>query len=205
MRAPRPSSLAWVVLALVAGLTLLGWNYWHHGVPPKVFNAMMSTRLGNRIEQYALKVTSPPAPKGIKTLGPGDRMPDWTLPAAQGKPQSFAQWNGKRVLVNFWATWCAPCLQEMPALAQAQRLYANHGVQVVGIALDDAATVQRFLKAHPPAYPMLIGSDMDPDPLLVLGDTRRAMPYSVLIDRHGRIERTHLGPLGAAQLAHWLR
>ncbi|KGI78896.1 hypothetical protein LF63_0102100 [Oleiagrimonas soli] len=135
---------------------------------------------------------------------PGDALPAWTLPDADGHPQALAQWKGRPLLINFWATWCIPCRKEMPALVAAQRDRAGHA-QIVGIAMDDPQAVRAFLAQHPLNYPTLLGEDAKPDPRAVLGNTRLALPFSVLVDRNGRIARTHLGPLKAEQLTQWLR
>ncbi|HET6913052.1 MAG TPA: TlpA disulfide reductase family protein [Rhodanobacteraceae bacterium] len=132
----------------------------------------------------------------------GDRADDLALPDLDGKPQPLSQWRGKRVLLNFWATWCAPCRKEMPELSAAQTRYP--GVQVIGVALDQPQAVREYLKHTKVDYPILIGIDADPDPTLRFGDTVGALPYSVLIDPDGKIERTKLGPFNATELQDWL-
>lgn len=206
MRGLRRPTWGIVLLALLAGAGLTGAWIHAHGPPPRLLRLLMSTPMGNRIAQDLLRDSAPAAPPGVAVRGPGDALPPWTLPdAVDGRPRSLAQWRGQRVVLTFWATWCVPCLKEMPALAAAQRAHAGRGVQVVGIAMDDPARVRDYLRAHPPAYPMLLGGALRPDPRVVLGDTRRALPFSVLVDRHGRIVRTRLGGLDPATLARWLQ
>lgn len=206
MRRLRRPALGIVLLALLAGVGgLAAWSY-VYGPPPKLLHLLLSTRLGNGLAQDLLRASAPAPPAGVKVLGPGDALPSWTLPDAVGGPdRSLAQWHGKRLVIAFWATWCVPCLKEMPVLAAAQRAHAGKDVQVVGIALDDPAAVRRFLRDHPPAYPMLLGGGLRPDPRVVLGDTRRALPFSVLVGADGRIVRTQLGGLDASTLDRWLR
>lgn len=132
----------------------------------------------------------------------GDRADDLALPDLDGKTQPLSQWHGKRVLLNFWATWCAPCRKEMPELSAAQTHYPN--VQVIGVALDQPQAVREYLKHTRVDYPILIGINADPEPTLRFGDTVGALPYSVLIGPDGRIERTKLGPFNAAELNDWL-
>ncbi|MEO7149909.1 MAG: TlpA disulfide reductase family protein [Rhodanobacteraceae bacterium] len=145
-----------------------------------------------------------PIPPNVATLKAGDRVNDLVLPGLDGKPQSLSQWRGKLVLLNFWASWCAPCRKEMPQLAAAQQRYADHGVQIVGIALDQPEAVRDYLKHTPVDYPILIGIDADPVPTEHFGDRAGLLPYNVLIGRDGRILDTKLGELDTQQLNHWL-
>lgn len=132
----------------------------------------------------------------------GDRADDLALPDLDGKTQQLSQWHGKRVLLNFWATWCAPCRKEMPELSAAQT--RHEGVQVIGVALDQPQAVREYLKHTKVDYPILIGIDADPEPTLRFGDTVGALPYSVLIGPDGKIERTKLGPFQPGELSNWL-
>ncbi|MEO6966919.1 MAG: TlpA disulfide reductase family protein [Rhodanobacteraceae bacterium] len=141
----------------------------------------------------------------VAALKVGDTLGEFTLPDLDGKPQSLSQWRGKLLLLNFWASWCRPCRKEMPQLAAAQKRYADRGVQIVGIALDQPEAVRDYLKHTPVDYPILIGIDADPVPTERFGDSASLLPYSVLIGRDGRILDTKLGDLSAVQLDRWLR
>jgi thiol-disulfide isomerase/thioredoxin len=149
-------------------------------------------------------LAQPSAPAGVMTLAVGDQAGDFALPDLGGNITALAKWHGKVVLLNFWATWCAPCRQEMPLLAQAQREHAKDGLQVVGIAMEQPQSAAAFLKQVPVGYPILIGIDADPVPTTTFGDSAGFLPYSVLIGRDGRILATKLGPLDTATIAHWL-
>jgi thiol-disulfide isomerase/thioredoxin len=198
--------LVWFGAALLGGIVLVvAGGFWRHGGPsPKRVDAMMSTPPGNDAAQHMLDATALPAPAGRQVLARGDGVPaDYALPDLDGQPQALAQWHGKRVLLNFWATWCAPCREEMPALAEAQRRYGAK-VQVVGIAIDDPVAVRAYLKKTPVNYPVLIGLGAEHDPTMLFGDTRGALPYSVLVGPDGRIKGTHLGKLDERQLRWWL-
>jgi thiol-disulfide isomerase/thioredoxin len=146
----------------------------------------------------------PAAPTGVTVLNPGDSVGGYALPGIDGRTTSLAAWRGKVVLLNFWATWCAPCREEMPALAKLQRDHASDGLQVVGVAMDQPRSAAAFLKRMPVDYPILIGIDADPVPTTTFGDTAGLLPYSVLIGRDGRILETKLGVLDPPTIDAWL-
>jgi len=205
MRHPRLTTPRIVLLALVAGFGLLGAWTWVNGPPAKLLHLLMTTRAGDRIAQDLLRATAPAAPPGVRVLRTGDALPSWILPDVSGRAQPLAQWKGKTLLISFWATWCVPCLKEMPVLAAAQHAHAGQGVQIIGVAMDNPLAVREYLDVHPPVYPMLLGGAPKPDLRVVLGDTRRALPFSVLVGPDGRIRRTRLGGLDADTLHRWLR
>lgn len=134
----------------------------------------------------------------------GRPLPALVLPDLQGRRHPLTGYLGRRLLLNFWASWCAPCLEEMPALNQAQKKFGDHGVIVLGIAMDEPDRVRAFLAAHPVSYPILLGRMDDPSTSLQLGDRRQILPFSVLIDADGRIIATHAGTLSQPQLKNWL-
>lgn len=146
----------------------------------------------------------PPAPAGVTILTVGEPVGAYALPDLKGQTTSLATWRGKVVLLNFWATWCPPCRQEMPMLAKMQSEHAADGLQVVGIAMDQPQSAAAFLKNTPVRYPILIGIDADPVPTTTFGDTAGLLPYSVLIGRDGRILKTKLGVLDPATIQDWL-
>lgn len=160
--------------------------------------AVLAAALGGYV-QHRSRSPAPAEPALI-----GQPLPAISLPDLDGKPHLLSDYRGRRVLLNFWASWCAPCLAEMPALALAQKKFGEHAPIVVGIAMDEPAHVRAFLAAHPVNYPILIGQMSPPSTSLQLGDTRQVLPYSVLIGDDGRILTTHAGPLSAAQLEQWL-
>ncbi len=84
-----------------------------------------------------------------------DMLPDFTLKDLQGRPHSIREWAGRPLVINFWATWCGPCLQEMPLLERLREERKGDGVEIVGIAVDFKADVQAFVAKHPISYPIL--------------------------------------------------
>ena len=119
------------------------------------------------------------------------------LPDADGKEQRIDQWRGKVIVVNFWATWCAPCREEMPEFVQAQNTYGPKGLQFVGIADNQADKVRQFATEIGLNYPSLIGGFGAMELSKTLGNTIMALPFSVVVDRQGKIAHTQLGVLKA--------
>ena len=144
-------------------------------------------------------------PEGITVLKTGDRRVELDLPDPDGKPRRLSEWDGQLLLVNFWATWCGPCREEMPLLDRTSSIWAEKGLQVVGVAIDDTKAVQDFLKDNPVHYPILVESSNSADPSLIFGDTRGVLPYSVLIGRDGRILSQRMGSFTQATLTAWLK
>lgn len=134
----------------------------------------------------------------------GRPAPALRLPDLDGRTHALSDYAGRRVLVNFWASWCGPCLQEMPALAAAQTRFGGDRPAVVGIAMDTPEHVRAYLKARPVNYPILLGRLDAPDSARQLGDDASVLPYSVLIDADGTVLAAHAGVLDADTLERWL-
>jgi len=122
------------------------------------------------------------------------------LPDVSGKDQSLAQWQDKVVIVNFWATWCGPCREEIPVLLRVQAKHASNGVQVVGISIDSVDKVREFAIEYGIAYPLVIGSMDTIDLTRRLGNKAAGLPYTIVLDRTGRVVKTHLGGISEVEL-----
>ena len=122
------------------------------------------------------------------------------LPDVDGREQPLAQWQGKILIVNFWATWCAPCREEMPQFIAVQARDGAKGVQFVGIAVDQADKVREFAQEIRLNYPALIGGFGAIELSKALGNDLAALPFTIVLDRAGAVVHTQLGPLKAAQL-----
>jgi peroxiredoxin len=123
-----------------------------------------------------------------------------SLPDTSGRQQSLSQWRGKVVVVNFWATWCAPCREEMPEFVRAQREFGPRGLQLVGIAVDEPEKVVQFANELGLNYPALIGGYGAIELSKTLGNQLGALPFTIVIDRTGAVARTQLGPFKSDKL-----
>jgi thiol-disulfide isomerase/thioredoxin len=122
-----------------------------------------------------------------------------------GHSHGFQDWHGKLLLVNFWATWCTPCLHEIPELVKLQTQYAAQGLQVIGPAVDDPDSVRSMLKPLGINYPVLTGTtDGMIDLMEKLGNGPGGLPFSVLVSPDGRIIERQLGEFTPAQLSELL-
>jgi thiol-disulfide isomerase/thioredoxin len=123
-----------------------------------------------------------------------------SLPDVEGKSQALAQWQGKVMVVNFWATWCRPCLEEIPEFIRMQEKLGNQGLQFVGIAIDDTIKVREFALKYRMNYPVLIGEMGAIELARVAGNKHGGLPFTVIVDRRGRLIGTELGGLNEQKL-----
>ena len=123
----------------------------------------------------------------------------------QGRTQSLGQFQGKVLVVNFWATWCAPCREEMPAFMRLQTRWASRGVQFVGLSNEDAARVDRFAKDFGINYPLWVGGDAVGELSRRLGNRLGVLPHTVLLDSQGRMLESRVGPYSEALLEERLK
>lgn len=148
-------------------------------------------------------VAAVPAPPA---LAPGDQVPAFTLPDLDGMPVQFpGRFLGRPLLINVWASWCAPCIEEMPELARFAARHADDGPQVVGLALDTHEAVLDFLGNVPVYYPIVLETPGPADASVRLGNRQGLLPYSVLIDAQGRVVRQKLGPFKAGEIEEWAK
>jgi len=164
----------WILLALVGFIALAGGWYF-----------------GGRARLDA-------DPAGGKTLL-GVSLPD-----TRGQEQALAQWKGKVLVVNFWATWCVPCREEMPEFVKLQSELGDRGLQFVGIAIDEPAKVKQFAAELGLNYPALIGGYGAVELSKALGNAVGALPYTLIVDRSGNISHKQLGPIKTSDLRNIL-
>ena len=134
----------------------------------------------------------------------GRQRPDFRLGSNNGEFVTPADFEGKTLLINFWATWCAPCRHEMPMLMDLQRNYASRGLQVIGIALDDVQDAREFAQVYGITYPILLGAADVMDTSVAYGNTQGILPFSVLVDRDGIVRWQYAGEIKPPQIARRL-
>lgn len=167
---------------------------------PTVAYRLAGTEVGQRALDTVLRAQAAPPPAGITIAQRGQRIPTMQLHDTSGQPITVPNtWEGHVTLVNLWATWCAPCLKEMPDLQAFAQAQGNAGVRVTGIALDDAAAVRDFIQQHAIRYPILADTAGPADAGVRLGNPAGVLPFTALIDAEGRLLKTRIGPFSNVQ------
>jgi thiol-disulfide isomerase/thioredoxin len=146
---------------------------------------------------YLNPASRPPDPAAAPT--PAGFM-DVSLADVEGGKGSLATWKGKVMVVNFWATWCAPCRKEMPEFVRMQRRLGDRGLQFVGVAVDEIDKVRPFLRDLGVNYPNLVGELDAMELSRSFGNAMGALPFTVVVDRSGQVVQTILGATTEARL-----
>ncbi|HWJ36486.1 MAG TPA: TlpA disulfide reductase family protein [Steroidobacteraceae bacterium] len=128
-----------------------------------------------------------------------EQLPDFSLGDRTGKPTSVSTWRGKSLILNFWATWCAPCRREIPLLESLYAEWGDRDVEVVGIAVDYRDKVVAYADELKIAYPLLIGEQDALDVAAAFGVGTPVFPFTVFTDRRGDIVTLYLGELHKPQ------
>ncbi|CAM4253708.1 TlpA family protein disulfide reductase [Bordetella muralis] len=146
-----------------------------------------------RARQSSTASSAPSAASGASTADPVAALRTLSLPDLDGKPHRIDQWQGRPVVVNFWATWCAPCVKEMPELQSLQEKYPK--IQFVGIGVDKVANMRQFLQKVPVSYPLLVMEAGAIDTLRTLGNPAGGLPFTMVFNADGSINRKILGQI----------
>lgn len=190
-----------VLVAVVAGALGVAASLTTTGPGP-----LLKTELGQRAAQSVLSATAPPTPVGLAVAVRGEPVPAFVLTGLDGKtaelPKAYA---GRPLLINVWASWCGPCIEEMPELQRFHTEQGGNGVQVIGIALDDEAAVRAFLQKIPVAYPIYADAAGPRDAGVRLGNPKGVLPYSVLISADGQLLKQRIGPFDQGEISNWAK
>ncbi|TXH72837.1 MAG: TlpA family protein disulfide reductase [Lysobacteraceae bacterium] len=182
-----------ITIALIAAIVGALAGLWVRGPGP-----IWRSELGQRLLQGWLAREAPP---GVVVAKLGQPVPALRLAALDGGmrriPEDFA---GRPILINLWASWCGPCIAEMPELERYSRTQGATGVQVIGIALDDATSVHDFLARVRVRYPIFLDTPGPADAGVRLGNVQGVLPYSLLIDANGRVLKQRIGPFAPGEL-----
>lgn len=152
---------------------------------------------GEKAQPQASQSAADDAPAATSKLDrshKGAPIPAVTLVDPTGESLDLTSLKGKPLLINLWATWCGPCLREMPAL---DALAATHVVRVVGVAWDEEIDVRDFVQRRPPGYPVLLAAPTKTNATL-FGNPSGVLPYTLLVDARGTVVRQHIGPFESA-------
>lgn len=167
---------------------------------------LLRTELGQRVLGSALSAGAPTPPAGVSVAERGERIAPLALPRLDGGvitlPGDFAR---RPLLINVWASWCGPCIEEMPELQRFARAQGADGVQVLGIALDDAANVRDFLRRIPVSYPIALDGPGPADAGVRLGNPKGVLPYSILVSPDGILLKQRIGPFAHGEIDRWAR
>jgi len=134
----------------------------------------------------------------------GSVRPDFSLESNQGGFTTPADYSGQTLLINFWATWCGPCREEMPMLMDLQRQHGSSGLQIVGIALDNAQSARDFVQTYGISYPILVGLENVFETSAAYGNSEGVLPYSVLIDKTGIVRWQYAGKIHQDKISELL-
>ena len=122
----------------------------------------------------------------------------WQTP--DGKSVDTEQWRGKVLVVNFWASWCPPCVEEMPTLDKLQAEFKSQNVLFVGIGIDSPSNIREFLEKTPVSYPIVIGGLEGSNLSKQLGNSQGALPYTIVINTQGKATSSKLGKISEEEL-----
>jgi thiol-disulfide isomerase/thioredoxin len=125
------------------------------------------------------------------------------LPTPQGTELSFAAFQGRPLLVNFWATWCPPCVEEMPLLDAFWRQHADKGWQVVGLAIDQPSAVRTFLQRTPVGFPIGLAGLEGTALTRSLGNLTGGLPFTVVLGADGTLLQRRMGQVSEGDLKAW--
>ena len=174
--------LLWTVITgLVFVSGYLGYSLYHY-------------QQDNLVRESTPAPAKAPQP-AVTTAILGRQRPEFTLPDLNGQPRAVSEWDGKVVALNFWATWCPPCIKEVPEFVALQEKYQTQGLQFIGIALQQPEEVREFVTEHKVNYPILTGELEVIQLAEAYGNHIGALPYTVIIDRNGKIAHVKPGIL----------
>lgn len=188
------------LIAVAALAAFAGFFAYRAVIAPTVASAPAAVPVTNAtsaadVDAPDAEAPRPPPPRAIP-----DTLPQFTLKDRDGVPRTLAHWAGRPLLVNFWATWCAPCRREIPLLRALRKEHAAEGLEVIGVAVDFREDVLKYAADIGLDYPLLIGEQDGLDAAASFG-LEPVFPFSIFSDRRGRIVAVRVGELHADEAA----
>jgi thiol-disulfide isomerase/thioredoxin len=187
---PRGARAALLVAAVLLGSAAGGFVFYRLAAPAR------HTLYPVRGPAAPLVASHEPPASGVPERRIPEQLPAISLPDAGGRIRSLAEWQGRPLLVNFWATWCEPCRREIPLLRSLRRERAGDGLEIVGIAVDYPDPVRKYAKSHEIDYPVLVGDQGGLSAVNAFG-MEMVLPFSVFADRGGQVVTLKVGELHA--------
>jgi thiol-disulfide isomerase/thioredoxin len=167
--------------------------------------AVLAVAAGFLLRGQLMSSNTQPGPDAAAAAKGAEVIFAASLPDLQDKNQAISQWRGKVMVVNFWASWCEPCREEIPEFIELQKKFGEQGVVFVGIAVDQKERAAAFSKQIGINYPVLVG-DLSVMKLAdAAGNRQGALPFTVIIDRSGNITGSKLGRLSRSKLEGMLK
>jgi thiol-disulfide isomerase/thioredoxin len=197
----RAARVAYAALAAVLGVWAGAWFYSSHNTAQSSRGVRVAAGEASRPNPSDLTDTLPgAAPAGaLPTAKIPQRLPQFSLSDRAGKTTPIASFGDKSLIINFWATWCAPCRSEIPLLESLNSEWAARDMRVVGIAVDDRDKVLEFADRFKIGYPLLIGEQDALDAAAALGVDTPVFPFTVFTDRRGELVALFIGELHRPQ------
>jgi len=180
------------------------WKALLLGMPGLVLLGLALVLGGAAVLRWASQPEAKHADKVSAAKDPGPLLAA-SYPDLEQRPQAIKQWRGKVLVVNFWATWCGPCREEIPDLIRLHERFGKEPVAIIGLAIDQPDAVRGFVKEFGINYPMLVGGFSALDLARAAGNPYAVLPFTVIIDRQGKIAQAHVGRIPAERLDELIR
>jgi thiol-disulfide isomerase/thioredoxin len=141
----------------------------------------------------------------VENPAPVQQALDFNFPDVNDNMLAISAWRGKVLVINFWATWCAPCLQEIPEFMKLQAEYQDRGLQFVGVAIDEKQPVQAYLQKVGINYPVMVAGDAGIALSQQLGNVINAVPFTLMVNKSGQVVHRQPGELSNEQILEYVQ